>query len=396
MPKYKYSAMDFNSKKISGFVDARDDEDLRRILRARNLAPVTYKKVEEKFRGYRLKANETAEFSRQLASMLGSGITLVRAMEILKGRDFKPALIAVYDKLYRDVQQGVTMSEAMRLQPNSFPELLVNMYASGEASGQLEQVASKMAVHYEKEYKLNKKVQSAMTYPMVLIVVTVIVVIVIFTLVLPTFFDLFEDMPLPLITQIVVAISGFLTGYWHWAIIGVLILIAVVQYLLKIWRVALWYDTQKLKMPMAGKLLKIIYTARFARTLSSLYASGVSIITALTISATIVGNKFIQTQFDELIKNVRNGEPLSEAVGAVNGFDKKLATSIMIGEESGNLDSMLVSTAESFDYEAEIATTRMVQILEPMLIVFMALIICGIMLAVMMPIFSLYTNIANL
>jgi type IV pilus assembly protein PilC len=269
------------------------------------------------------------------------------------------------------------------------------MYASGEASGQLEHVASKMAVHYEKEYKLNKKVQGAMTYPIILMVATVLVVLVIFTLILPTFFELFEDMDLPAVTQAVMAISWFMQNHWLWAIIAVLIMIAVIQYLLRIWKIALWYDAQKLGFPVVGKLLKIIYTARFARTLSSLYSSGVSIITALSISATIVGNKAIQVQFDELIKDVRNGDPLSEAVGRVRGFDKKLSTSIMIGEESGNLDTMLISTAESFDYEAEVATTRMVQILEPVLIVFMALIICFIMMSVMLPIFSLYNNIAN-
>jgi len=396
MPKYNYIAVDLENNKKSDTVDAKDESDLRRILRNQNLVPIRYKEIDEKKTSYRLKADQTSEFSRQLASMLGSGITLVRAMEILKDRDFKPKLRMVYEKIHKDVQQGFTLSEAMRLQPRTFPGLLINMYASGEASGQLEQVANKMAVHYDKENRLNGKVKTAMTYPIILLVVTLVVVMLIFTVVLPQFFELLGDIELPLITRVVIAISGFLQSNWLYVIIGVLTVIAICQYLMRIRKVALKVDRLKIRVPIIGKLLKIIYTARFARTLSSLYTSGISMLNALEITRTTISNTYIENQFDEVIKSVRNGEFLSESVGMVDGFDKKLSATILIGEETGRLDAMLESTAESFDYEAEMATGRLVQLLEPVMIVILAVVVGGIMLAVMMPIMTLYQNAGNL
>lgn len=396
MPKYNYIAVDLENNKKSDTVDAKDESDLRRILRNQNLVPIRYKEIDEKKTSYRLKADQTSEFSRQLASMLGSGITLVRAMEILKDRDFKPKLRMVYEKIHKDVQQGFTLSEAMRLQPRAFPGLLINMYASGEASGQLEQVANKMAVHYDKENRLNGKVKTAMTYPIILLVVTLVVVMLIFTVVLPQFFELLGDIELPLITRVVIAISGFLQSNWLYVIIGVLTVIAICQYLMRIRKVALKVDRLKIRVPIIGKLLKIIYTARFARTLSSLYTSGISMLNALEITRTTISNTYIENQFDEVIKSVRNGEFLSESVAMVDGFDKKLSATILIGEETGRLDAMLESTAESFDYEAEMATGRLVQLLEPVMIVILAVVVGGIMLAVMMPIMTLYQNAGNL
>jgi len=385
MPKYKYTAVDVKSKRITAVIDAKDIDDLRKIIRAEGLVPVKIKSLEDKKSNYKLKARETAEFSKQLSGMLGSGITAVRGIEIMKNRDYKPEVKRIYENLHRDLTKGSTLSEAMRLQGAAFPELLMNMYASGEASGQLEKVTSKMADHYEKEHRLNSKIKSAMTYPAVLLVATVGVVMILFTLILPTFFELFEGMELPALTRGIMALSGFLQNQWYWVIIGALVVVAGWQYLLKIPSVRLKYDLFKLRFGIVGKLLKIIYTARFSRTLSSLYSSGVSMLTALEITATIIGNSYIEGQFPEVIKEVRNGDILSEAVGRVDGFDRKLTDMIQTGEETGRLDYMLDSVAESFDYEAEMASIRLVQLIEPIMIVVMAGIIGFIMVAVIMP-----------
>ncbi|MDR0325904.1 MAG: type II secretion system F family protein [Oscillospiraceae bacterium] len=393
MAKYQFTALDLENRKINGTVDARDDDDFRRIMRGKGLVPVKHRTMDERRAVYRLKANEVSEFCRQLASMLSSGITAVRAMEIIKERDFKNAkLKRIYEALHKDIQQGITMSEAMRQQGRAFPELLVNMFASGEASGQLENVTDKMSVHYEKEHRLNGKIRSAMNYPMILGVITVAVVIGIFTLVLPEFFKMLSDIPQPTLTKAVIAISDFMTQRWYIIIIVVLSFMALIAYLLKVPAVRLKFDQTKLKLPVIGKLLYIIYTARFARTLSSLYSSGVSMIKALEISGTIIGNKYIESQFPAVIRDVRNGEALSASVRKVNGFDNKLPNTILIGEEAGRLETMLVSTADSFDYEAEQATGRLVQLVEPAMLIIMAAIILTVMLSVMMPLMSLYSN----
>jgi len=392
MPKYHYTALDLTNNKVTGTLDARDDDDLRRLLRSQSLVPTKYSIVEDRASGYRMKAIDVAEFSRQLASMLASGITILRAMEILKERDFAPKVVAVYEKMHRDVQMGHTLSEAMRLQGKTFPELLINMYASGEASGQLERVADKMAQHYEKEHRLNARAKSAMMYPVILLITTVVVVFLLFIFILPNMFEMFEGFPVPTITQVMLNISQFMQVYWYIVVIAILIVVLVCQTLLQMPKVRYQFDRLKLKIKAIGKLLKTIYTARFARTLSSLYSSGIPMIRALEITSTIVNNAYISAQFPEVITHVRNGDPLSSSIGAVDGFDKKLATTIMIGEESGRLDTMLESTAEAFDYEADIALDKMVQLIQPVMIVILAVVIGAIMLSVMLPMMSIYQN----
>ena len=393
MPKYNFTALDLQNNKQNGELDARDDEDLRRLLRAQNLVPVKYSVIETKATRYHMKSLEVGEFSRQLAGMLASGITIVRAMEILKARDFATKVKKVYDKLHRDVLMGYTLSEAMALQGNVFPALLTNMYASGEASGQLERVAEKMAVHYEKEHRLNARAKSAMVYPMVLLVATIGAVMFLFIGVLPELFEMFQGEELPALTLFMIGLSSFLQQYWYLVIIGALVFIFIVNFLLTVPKIRYEFDRFKLKMPVAGKLLKIIYTARFSRTLSSLYSSGIPMLRALEITGTIINNKYIMDQFDEVIMNVRNGETLAGSIETIDGFDKKLATTIMIGEETGRLDAMLESTAESFDYEAEIALDKLVQLLQPVMIVIMAVVIGTVMMSVMIPMMTMFQGV---
>lgn len=395
MPKYQYTGKDLNNKVVRSKIEARDEADLKKRLRDEQLVLLSHKELLEKRSGYRLKANEVSEFSRQIASMLESGISVIRAIGIIKDRDFKPPLLLIFNNLFRDVQAGYTLSEAMRMQGRAFPELLINMYAAGEASGQLERSAQKMATFYEKEYRLNGKIRAAMTYPIILLGFTIVVVMLIFVFILPEFFSLFEDIEIPALTQVVIAMSKFLQTKWYYVIIGALILIALVRLLLSKPSVALVVDRLKLKIPNFGNLLKIIYTARFSRTLSSLYSSGLTMLNALSISSKILGNSYIESQFDEVIQAVRNGEPLSESIDKVIGFDKKLSTSILIGEESGRLDSMLNSVAENFDYEADMATQKLIALLEPVMIVFMAVVVGGIMLSVMQPIMTLYQGVGG-
>jgi type IV pilus assembly protein PilC len=393
MPKYQFTAIDLENKRLTSTVDARDEDDFRKILRGKNLVPVKFKVLDEKKSTYRFKADEVSEFCRQLSSMLSSGITAVRAMEIIKDRDFKKVRIKnAYDRLHKDVQQGLTLSEAMKSQGRSFPELLINMFASGEASGQLENVTDKMAIHYDKENKLNGKVKSAMNYPKIMAIFMVIAVVAIFTIILPGFFDALSDMELPTLTKVTIAISDFLVNRWYIAVIVVLAVVSIIIYLLRVPSVRHKFDQSKLRLPVIGKLLLIIYTARFARTLSSLYSSGVSMIKALEISGTIIGNKYVEGQFPAVIRDVRNGETLSVSVRKIKGFDSKLPNTILIGEESGRLETMLVSIADSFDFEAEQATGRLVELVQPVMLVVMAAAIILVMMSVMMPLMSLYAD----
>lgn len=394
MPIYKFTAVDLNNKNVKGQQNAQDGDDLIQIMRSKNLMVVSYYTVEEDRKYvYKLKANEVAEFSQEISTMLSAGITIIHALDIMLKRDIKEKVRQIYVGLYNDLSNGKTLSEAMEGMGETFPRLFVNMYKTGEESGKLDIVAAKMAMHYTKEHRLNNKVKSATTYPKILMGLMLVVVLVIFTVILPQFLKLFKNMTLPLVTRIVVGISHIIIKYWLFLLIGVLCLVGLISYIVKTPSVKLKIDRMKLKLPKIGKLNKIIYTARFSRTLSSLYSSGLSMVKALSICSTTIGNTYIESQFPNAIEKVRNGEPLSTAIQEIDGFDIKLALSILIGQESGQLDRMLDTVADSFDYEAEVATTKLLTYLEPLLIVFMAVIVGFIALSVLLPIISLYKNI---
>jgi type IV pilus assembly protein PilC len=374
-------------------MEANDEETVRRLLRQDQTFLIRIREVENVRKPYKLKSIELSDFSRQLASMLGSGIPVIRAMRILEERDVKPSLKKVYEVILREIQQGNTLSEAMELSGGSFPELMINIFKAGEASGQLENSARKMADHYEKEHKLKEKVRTAMTYPIILFGVTIVVVLLVFTLILPQFFELFDGIELPALTKFMLFLSNSLETYGLFYLIGLLLVLALGAFILSIPKVKLQTDKVKLSVPKIGHLFKIIYTARFARNLSSLYSSGLPMINALNIAGDTVGNTYIRDQFIMVVESVRNGEALSAAIEKIDGFDAKLVATIYIGEESGRLDEMLENVSDAYDYEAEMATARMVTYIEPVMIIIMAFMVGSIILSVMMPIMTLYQNI---
>ena len=394
MPTYKYVASSIQGKTRKGVAEAADEAALKDSLSKEGLFLVSCETSIKEFAVRRLRSNELADFCRQLGSMLSAGVTLIRAISILLQRDLKPQIRASYSDISISLQRGLSLSEAMEKQ-GAFPDLLVNAFRASESSGQMDKTCMRMAEHYEKEYRTNGKIKSAMSYPLFLLCLTVVIMVVIFSVVLPRFFTLFEGIELPGITKAVIAISNAMSDYGGIIIIVILLAVLGFMALFRVPKVALWLDRTKLRFPIIGKLLKIIYTARFARTLSSLYASGLTIINALQNTKNTIGNKYIASQFDDLIKNVRNGENLSTSINAVDGFDKKLSATISIGEETGNLDFMLDSIASSFDYESEQAMSRLTAIIEPVMIIFMAIIVCLLLISVMLPILTLYNSIGS-
>jgi type IV pilus assembly protein PilC len=395
MPVYKYNAIALNGSKQIGKAEAAGEEQLAVLLRGENLFLVHAKRLESNTTYQKLATIELADFCRQLGAMLSSGITLIRAMMILAQRDLKPHIKKIYDSLIGDLQRGSTLSEAMTKRGRVFPELLINMIMAGEQTGRLDHSCIKMAEQFDKDHRLNQKIRSATTYPMILVVLIIVVVLIIFTFVIPQFTEMFQDMDLPLPTRIVMAMSNFLIAYGP-VLLGVAVVLAIA--LIALFRQAAprkALDRVKLKIPKTGRLLGTIYTARFARTLASLYVSGIPMIQALTIAQATVGNKYIEAQFSEVIDHLANGRTLSQAISVVDGFENKLKSTIMIGEESGRLEQMLESVADQFDYDSEMASARMVSMIEPVLIVVMAGIVGFVIISVMMPIFQMYETVGG-
>ncbi|MFQ6874493.1 MAG: type II secretion system F family protein, partial [Coprobacillus cateniformis] len=314
---------------------------------------------------------------------------------IITKRTTDPKLQAVYKDVYVKLQQGLSLSSALEAQGELFPSLMINMFRASESTGMMDRTAMKLSVQFDKDNKLQNKVKSAMLYPMILIVVTVCVVIAVFTMILPNFFDVFEGTPIPLITQIMFGISKAMTAYWEWFLIGILVLICFITMSIKVPKVKFAWDRFKIHCPKVGRLTSIIYTARFARSMSSLYTSGVSMLNSLELAKATINNKYIENQFDEVIKQVRDGTNLSQAISSVDGFDPKLSSSVYIGEESGKLDQTLLDVADDFDYEAELATEKMVTLLQPLMIIILGVIIGTIIVSVMLPLYSLYGSIGG-
>lgn len=393
MPIYKYTAKDITGKKVRGTAKAENSSLLMAHLAEKQIFITNTVEINIEAKKNRLNSSELAELSRDLGTMISAGIILIRAISIIINRENNSAkLKKVYLDIYHSLKNGTSFSDSLRAQGTAFPELFISMVYAGEVSGQIDKTLMKMALYYDKENRLKKRVSNATIYPKILIIITTLVVIGIFTFILPNFFKMFEDMELPLPTRVILSISNVLIEYWY-VILGLITIIIIIIYLLlQRKEVRIFIDKTKLRTPFIKKLIKIIYTARFARTISTLYDSGLTLVNSVQAAAGTVGNRYIASQFGDVLNKVKSGIPLSTAITSVNGFDTKLSSVIMIGEETGRLSDMLNSVADSFDYESEASTQRLIAIMEPVMIIIMAVIICLIMLAVMLPLLEVYQN----
>lgn len=397
MARYEYTAKNLEGSRFKGIMEVPNEEELYNRLKIEDKFLIKSSVIEGKSKVKRIKANNLSEFCREFGTLLQAGVSLVRALNIIAQEEtIKPWQREIYHNMLHLIRQGIALSDAMEQQAGVFPELMIYMFRSAELSGNLDKVSLRMAEHYDKEYRLNTKVTNATIYPIIILITCIAAVSVLITFVIPMFSDLFalmETLPFP--TRIVLALSDIFKNYWYLVIIGVGVTGSLLHVFLKFPSVGLKIDKIKLRIPIVGKLLSIVYTARFARTLSSLYASGLPIVSALQIGKRTVGNSYLESQFDEAILAVRRGENLSDAIGNIHGFSKRLPAVIMIGEETGNLDTMLSNISDELDYAAEVAISRLVSLLEPLLIILMALIVGFILLAVLLPVFNSYGAIEN-
>lgn len=396
MARFKYVAKDMSGKVHKGTVEAVSENALTQQLREENLYLVEAKDLNGAKKHKKLKAKQLVAFCRELSTLLASGVTLVRALDIISEQEgMNKDERDIYKDVLQDLKRGISLSDAMESK-ECFPDLMIEMIRSGEGSGNLDLVTQRLSIQYEKDYKLTQQVKSAMTYPCILLVLCVAIVILIVTFILPQFQSLFDQMEsLPMITNILIAVSNFLVQKWYIALLAVAVIVALIRIIVGIPSVRRGVDWLKVHMWGFGKLFKVVYTARFARTLSSLYSSGMPLVSAVGVAAKTIGNGYVESQFDEVITMVRGGVPLSQGLREVDGLLKKLSSTILVGEESGRLDVMLDSIAETLESDAEQATKRMVTLLEPILIIFMALIVGCIMIGVMLPIYQSYSAIEN-
>ncbi len=393
MPDFRYSALDINGRKKKGIINLPDIEQIKPVLLEKNLFLLEAFPDEKKIKRKKLSSLELSEFCRELSAMLCSGIPLVKAINIILGNDISQNLKNTFTEINTAIKRGCSLSEAMEIQTNVFPELMISMIKAGEETGRLDETTLKLSKMYEKEHRINSSIKNAMAYPISLLILTVIIMIAIFTLILPKFFELFEDIQLPISTRIVLAIGNIFKNHLVEIIMIIGGVITFIICLLKLPSTRMKIDKMILGIPKIGNLLKIIYTSRFASTLSSLYSSGIPVASAITTAGNTTGNSYISAQITEASKKIRSGVSLAEALSNIDGFERKLSSSLAVGEESGKIDTLLDSLSDSYEYEAENALKKIVSFIEPVMIFIMGIFVAFVVISVMQPIYTLYSNV---
>lgn len=396
MPNYKYRATNLAGKTVRGVENASDPEALLNILKGKDLFLLDYSQASRTGFGSKLKAAELTDFCRQLGSLLEAGVSVIQSFNIIANRESMSKFAKkCFEDIATDLKHGKALSEAMADQGKIFPELLISMIRAGEASGKIGETFTSMGTHFQKQQRIKSQVKGALAYPCVLGILLILVIVVMFTFIVPMFGDMFTDMELPLMTRIMMGMSNFLTHYWYVAVGIVAGLVVAIIALMRTPSTRFAIDRMTVRIPKIGKLVKIVYTASFSRTLASLYTSGLSILNAIQISRDTVGNSFLRSQFDECIKSIRVGNPLSDSIKAMDGFDSKLGDTVKVGEETGKLDAMLMSTADDYEYESSAAIKSMMSIIEPLMIVILGVVVAGVMVSVLVPMYSMYGNIGE-
>lgn len=398
MAQYKYKAQTPEGKRVRGRMQAADETELHQRLRENSLMLLTAQEINANKKRKTFKPKVLADFCRQLSTLLASGVTLVRALAIIaRGEAVKPKEKEVYENMLGQIRRGAALSEAMEEQNGAFPPLLIHMIRSGENSGSIDDVALKMAVLYEKEHRLNAKVSSSMIYPKILGVMIVGVILILTQYVMPQFESIFGQLAsLPATTRFLIAMSDLIENYWYLFLAGGVGIYVGIKALMMVPAFREKWHRVLLHLPLFGKLQKTICTARFARTLSSLYSAGIPVLQSLQIARKTAGNDYIDRQFDEVIPFVRAGNSLSDAIDQVDGFVRKLADTIRVGEETGSLDSMLASTSEAMEYDSDMAINKMVTYVEPIMLLVMGVIVAVVITGVFGAVYGSYDSVGGL
>ncbi len=392
MPTFTYTARAVNGELKTATIDAPSREEVVAQLRRQRMSVV---KVDEetkktKARGT-IKMRDIVIFTRQFSTMINAGLPLVQALDILAKQTENKVLADVTRAVVFDVESGHTVADALGKHPNAFSELYVNMVAAGEAGGILDTILMRLATFMEKNDALIRKVKGAMIYPGVIMSVAAIAIAVLLIFVIPVFESMFASvgLALPLPTRIVIGMSRFLKGYW-WAIGAGL---GGGAWLLKRYYASpsgkLNIDKMLLKMPVLGDVLRKSAVSRFTRTLGTLISSGVSILDGLEITAKTAGNRVIQDAIMQSRASIAGGDTIAAPLQKSAVFPPMVISMIAVGEQTGGLDEMLSKIADFYDEEVDAAVSGLLSLLEPIMIVFLGVVVGGMVVAMYLPIFDM-------
>jgi len=400
MNTYKYTAKDKNSHTVIGILESASETEVTGILHQKGLVVISVEQIKRKTfktRDKNIKLDDLVIFSRQLATMIDSGIPLVQSLGILGEQVENKNLGDVVIAIRQDIEAGMSFYDALAKHPAVFPELFINMTKAGEASGTLNEVLDRLATYLEKTAALTRKIRSALVYPAILISMAVLITAGLLLKVVPIFKEIFASFggKLPLPTQILIETSNLLTRHFLIFIVLLVILGFLFKRYISTEKGRYNFDTLKLKMPVIGKLFHKVALAKFSRTFSTLVRSGVAILNALDIVSKTSGNKVIEEAVLECRRAVRDGELISKHLAKSKVFPPMVCRMIGVGEQTGQLEKMLSKIADFYDEQVDAAVSGLTSMIEPLVIAFLGIVIGGIVVSLFLPIFKITEFIAK-
>lgn len=403
MPKYVFEARDTRGRVFKGELEAPNENEARIRLRAQKLMPVRLSQAEQrvsttkKVGGKSVPAKELQIFTRQLATLLGSGIPIMQSIEVLAQSQRSVGMSFALKAIAQDISRGRRFGEAMAEHPLVFDRFYVNMVKAGEESGNIDAILGRLAIYIEKAVKIQSKVKGAMVYPIAIIVVAFAVVAGLMIFVIPKFEALFSSSgsELPALTKVVVSMSKFFMSYW-WLMIGGsvgFVFLTINYYRTDDGKKTI--DGVLIDLPYMGDLIQKSAVARFTRTLSTLLGSGVSIMEALEIASKVTGNHVIENALIRAREAISEGKSLTVPLMKEKYIPQMVTQMIGVGEQTGNIDQMLNKVADFYEDEVDVAVSALTSVMEPLLMVVLGAIVAFIVVAMYLPIFNMASSVTG-
>lgn len=403
-PVFAYKARSFTGEPIEGSLEADTEAAAVSALQKKNLFVVDIHPALRKrreiagagFWGPRVSLRDLALFCRQFAVMVEAGVPAFQALSILATQMENVYFGRVLQKVVTHLEEGYGLSDAFSLFPQVFPPIFTRMLEVGEVSGALQQVLARLAVHFEKEHEIREELRNALAYPAVVLAITALAIGVMLTFVLPTFARILGDLnvPLPLPTKVLLEVGVFARHFWYLALLVLILLVTGLKYFFgstvegkEIW------DRIVLRLPLVGPVVRKVIIARFARTLGTMLKSGVPVISALEVVKRAAGNAVIERAIERTIESVSEGGSIAELLEKSGVFPLMVTQMIAVGEETGALEELLEKVAAFYEQDVAVAVKRLSVTVEPFLVLILGGVVGGIILSVLMPIFSIYGGI---
>lgn len=397
MAKFQYKAKNMSGKIVEGIYEAPEKQHVIDMIKDKSFYPMEVKEIVEskdlsEYKAFsKVTTKDLIVFCKQFSGILKAGVSLVQALKMLGDQTENKPLQNVIKEVSADIQRGSSLSKSMAKHPDEFPTLLIHMIDAGEMSGTLENSLDQVAIQFEKQDNLRRKIKSAMTYPIVVLIIVVIVVGLLFAFVVPTFTGIFEDAgtELPGVTLALIAISSFLRNRGLVLILLAVIIGSIIKIYINTDEGRYKFDKLKLELPIFGSIQTKTVAASFARTLTTLMSSGVGITESIEITGQVIGNAYVVDELKKVEQQVNEGKGLYAPIKESGLFPELLNNMIMLGEETGELEDMLAKTATYLEQDVDEATQQLTTLVEPLIMCILAVVVGFVVIGIALPMMNM-------